>query len=225
MHPSSVEIAANFAASLERAARFDEPFRHFFARELFPAGVADDLACLPIAPPCLEGRSGRREYHNDARCFFNAATMRQFPVFDLVGRALQSSRVVEAIESLCGASLAGTFLRIEYAVDCEGFWLEAHTDLGVKKFTCLISLAETVEQSSLGTDIYTSDKRLYRRFPFLRNAALIFVPAGNTWHGFAERPIDGLRRSLILNYVAPEWQDREQLAFPADPVQSARCMD
>ena len=47
---------------------------------------------------------------------------------------------------------------------------------------------------------------------------MIFVPADNTWHGFEPREIPGVRQSLILNYVTPEWRAREQLAFPDQPV-------
>lgn len=218
MQISAADIAAHFAGRLARANRFDEPFAHFFAEELLPSPVADELANLPIKPPDLDGLSGKREYHNAARCFFNEATARLFPVFGPVATALQSALALAAIEALCAAKLGGTFQRIEYAVDGDGFWLEPHTDLGVKKFTCLISLAKDASESHLGTDIYRSDKSLYRRYPFHRNAGLIFVPAPDTWHGFAPRPIARHRRSLILNYVTAEWRDRDQLAFPDSPI-------
>lgn len=213
------DIAAHFAARLARAERFDMPFRHYYAEGLLPAAIVEDLVRLPVIPPRLDGLSGRREYHNAARFFCNAAAMQRFPVFDALARALQARAAVAAIETSCETSLAGTFLRIEYAADSDGFWLEPHTDLGVKKFTCLISLAEGELQSSLGTDIYTSDKQFYRRCPFHRGAALIFIPAHDTWHGFEKRSIEGCRRSLIVNFVGPEWRDRAQLAFPDDPVQ------
>jgi hypothetical protein len=220
MQHSAADIAARFAQSLAHASRFDEPFVHFFAAEILPPAVVGVLADLQIAPPDLEALSGKREYHNGARVFFNDATARLFPIFDPVAIALQSATAIDAIEALCATNLGGTFLRIEYAVDSDGFWLEPHTDLGVKKFTCLISLAKDENESHLGTDIYRPDKRLYRRIPFLRNAGLIFIPSPQTWHGFAPRPIARHRRSLILNYVASEWRDRDQLAFPDTPI---RC--
>ena len=49
-------------------------------------------------------------------------------------------------------------------------------------------------------------------------AALAFVPSDNTWHGFAPREIKQVRKSLIINYVTPEWRAREQLASPDTPV-------
>lgn len=218
MHPSADEIAAHFAASLARARRFEAPFRHFVAEDLFPAAVAEALAGLPVAPSDPDGLSGKRDYRNDTRCFFDAPTMQRFPIAAAVAGALQSRLVVDAVVDLCGAALAESFLRIEYAVDIDGFWLEPHTDLSVKKLTLLIFLAHSSYQSHLGTDLYSEDKQLHKTVPFLLNSGLLFVPGENTWHGFSKRPIRGERKSLIVNYVGSDWRDREQLAFSAVPV-------
>ena len=47
---------------------------------------------------------------------------------------------------------------------------------------------------------------------------MIFVPADDTFHGFERRPIKGVRKSLIINYVTDEWRAREQLAFGEAPI-------
>jgi hypothetical protein len=54
--------------------------------------------------------------------------------------------------------------------------------------------------------------------PYRRNRGLIFIPAADTWHGFHRRPIDGVRRSLIVNYVRSEWRSRLELAYPQSPI-------
>ncbi|MGD0186545.1 MAG: hypothetical protein ABSC25_15020 [Roseiarcus sp.] len=36
----------------------------------------------------------------------------------------------------------------------------------------------------------------------------------DAWRGFRRRPVDGVRRSLIINDVKPEWRSRHELAFP-----------
>ena len=69
-----------------------------------------------------------------------------------------------------------------------------------------------------GTDIYDSDLRPVGRSSAGFNAATIFVPGANTWHGFDKRPIHGVRRLLEINYVHPSWRDRNQLCFPDRPV-------
>ena len=116
--------------------------------------------------------------------------------------------------------LAGTYVRLEYAQDIDGFWLEPHTDLGVKRFTMLIYLNEGGSHGDdRGTDLFAAPDRWAKRAPFEDNTALIFVPGGDTWHGMSKRPIAGVRRSVIMNYVTQDWRAREQLAFPDKPVQ------
>ncbi len=214
----AAETADSIRASLSAAARYEEPYRHFYADDLLPQVLVEALALFPIEAPDPSRFFGKREDQNATRLYVNAATMRRFPVLARLAEALQSKRVVGEIAALSAAPLEGTHLRLEYAVDCDGFWLEPHTDLGEKKFTCLISLAEGEEQADLGTDIYSPHNRLHKRAPFRRNGALMFVPGAATCHGFEKRPIAGLRRSLILNYVGPQWRERGQLAFPDRPI-------
>ncbi len=135
-----------------------------------------------------------------------------------VAEALQSPPIVRLIAESFAAPIDDTFLRLEYAQDVDGFWLEPHTDLGVKKFTCLIYLSNGPGHGKLGTDIYWSKERHYGVSPFKRGAAMVFVPADDTWHGFEKRRIEGVRRSVILNYVTHDWRAREQLSFPESPV-------
>ena len=47
--------------------------------------------------------------------------------------------------------------------------------------------------------------------PYAANAGLIFIPGKDTWHGFGKRPINGVRTSLIINVVSPEWRDKWEL--------------
>ena len=115
-----------------------------------------------------------------------------------------------------------TYVRVEYAQDIDGFWLKPHTDIGVKMFTMLIYMSDDPRHADLGTDIYADENTHVGRSPFEPNAAMIFVPSKNTWHGFEKRPIHGVRRSIIVNYVTNDWRAREQLAFPQTPVSAAR---
>jgi hypothetical protein len=215
--PPPADIAAAFCCSLDGATRFEEPFLHFYVDNLLPNAVAEELAALPFALPAPSRTTGRRD-DNAGRIFFGVAEMALYPAMQAVAEALQSPAVTRQIGALFAAPLRGCHLRLEYTIDEDGFWLEPHTDIGVKKFTCLISLADYNLQSSLGTDIYNMDNSLHKRAPFRRNGALMFVPSAESWHGFAPRPIEGRRKSLILNYVGPGWRARDQLSFPEEPV-------
>jgi hypothetical protein len=209
---------ANLCAAFANPTAFDSPYRHWIVRDVFPAGVPDTLFHLPFPTADLHGISGKRELHNDTRLYFDAANNARFAECGAVADAFQSPEVVEAIEKNTGADLTGTYVRLEYAQDIDGFWLEPHTDLGVKKFTMLIYLGDGPDQDDLGTDIYADHETWAKRPPFTPNTALIFVPGDNTWHGFERRQIKGVRKSVIMNYVTDEWRAREQLAYPTTPV-------
>ncbi len=213
---STADIARAFQASLDARKTFEEPYRHYLIDNVLPPVVAKSLADLPFDAPHLDGVSGRREVHNDTRSYFDAENVVRYPVMRAMAEAFQSTEVVRAIHKAFDAPVDDTFLRLEYALDIDGFWLEPHTDLGVKKFTCLLYLSENHED--LGTDIYRDKATHFGVSPFVRNSAMVFVPSDSTWHGFEKRPIRGVRKSVILNYVTHEWKAREQLSYPGTPV-------
>jgi len=211
-------VAASLISCFDLSRFRAEPFRYWLLEDILPADVCVGIDAIPVAPPEIGDTRGKRETHNSSRLFFGAENRARYSVCDALGAGFQSLGVVERIELLGDVKLRESFLRIEYCLDTDGFWLAPHTDIGVKKFTCLISLADDDSQSSLGTDIYNVDNRLYKRAPFHRNGALMFVPSHESLHGFAPRPIRGRRKSIILNYVGPEWRSKDQLAFPDAPI-------
>jgi hypothetical protein len=215
---TTADIIASVVASINARQTFDAPYRHWLIENIFPDHVADELADIPVSAPALAGVSGKRELHNDQRSYFDIPSMDRFPVMRKVAEALQSKEVTKAICTGFGAPIDDTFLRLEYAVDTDGFWLQPHTDLGVKKFTCLIYLSSGAGHDELGTDIYEREDKHFGRSPFKRNSAMIFVPGENTWHGFEKRTIQGQRKSVILNYVTHAWLAREQLSYPNETV-------
>jgi hypothetical protein len=211
------DVESTMLASIASAERRTSPYTNWRMRDVFPEAVARALAELPFHAVDLHGVSGRRELHNDQRSYFALDVLDRHPVARQVAEAFQSPRMVEAIMAATGAKLAGTYLRIEYAIDISGFWLEPHTDLGVKSYTMLYQLG-TDGQEDLGTDVYVDKETWAERVPFGWNSALVFVPSDRTWHGFEARKINTPRRSVIINYVTDEWRAREQLAFPNEPV-------
>ncbi|HEV7157623.1 MAG TPA: hypothetical protein VGN38_04620 [Caulobacteraceae bacterium] len=211
-------VSAGLVDAFARAASEATPFRHWMVLGVFPPGLTAALRRLPFGPPDLGGVSGKRELHNDQRHYFDAANNARFEACGAVATAFQSPRVAGAIERATGADLSGSYVRLEYAQDSDGFWLQPHTDLGVKRFTMLIYLAEGDDQSDLGTDLYADPGAWAKRSPFVDNTALVFVPGDDTWHGLERRPIAGLRRSVIMNYVTDAWRERWQLAYPETPV-------
>ncbi|MDX2257952.1 MAG: 2OG-Fe(II) oxygenase [Hyphomicrobiaceae bacterium] len=204
--------------SMAASKRMEAPYRHWFLTGCMPQAAVETVLGLPFPAPALGGLSGKRELHNATRTYFDAGNMEKFPVCRALNEAFQSDALTRDIASYFGTSLDGSYLRVEYAQDTDGFWLEPHTDLGVKLFTMLLYISPDPQHAELGTDIYDNDKKHVGRSPFESNAALVFVPSNITYHGFEPRRIEGVRKSIIINYVTNEWRAREQLAYPETPI-------
>jgi hypothetical protein len=211
-------IVGTLRESFLSAPRNEAPYPHWFVQRCLPAAAADQITELPFPAPELGGVSGKREVHNATRKYFDQENSARYPVCKAFNDAFQDPRVTGTIEKTFGTKLSGTYLRVEYAQDIDGFWLEPHTDLGVKVFTMLLYLSKLPSHSGLGTNIYDRDKKDVGRSPFEPNGAMVFVPSNVTYHGFEPCKIEGVRKSVIINYVTDEWRAREQLAFPDRPI-------
>jgi hypothetical protein len=211
-------VVATFLGCLDRSEPGTYPFRHWLLSDILPDEVCAAIDALPVAPPRIMDTLGKRETHNSSRLFFGRDQQAAYPVCAAVAAGLQDDVVVRGLEALCGPTLKGSFLRIEYCLDTDGFWLEPHTDIGAKLFTMLIYLSDDPGSEAWGTDLYDPEMRLVATTPYQRNHGFIFIPGADTWHGVRRRPINGVRRSLIVNYVKPEWRSRHELAFPETPV-------
>ena len=220
MIASTNNVVDALSRSFASASKNTQPYPHWQLRNCLPQDVANAMIAMPFQAPGLDGLSGKRELHNNTRTYFDAANQAKFPVVRLVSEALQDARTTTMIERQFAINLAGSYLRIEYAMDIDGFWLEPHTDLGVKLFTFLLYLSTDPGHADLGTDIYDANKAHVGRSPFVSNGAMVFVPGSDTYHGFEKRPIAGVRKSVIINYVTDEWRAREQLADPGSPIGS-----
>ena len=194
------------------------PFRHWQPCEMLPPSLWPLLLSLPFAPPAIAATQGRRETHNAQRRFVTEATRAALPGCAALAEAFQDEATIGLIGDLTGTDLTGASLRIECCLDTEGFWLEPHTDIGAKRFTMLIYLSRHPDAASWGTDLLDAAGTVLGRASGTFNTGLVFIPAADTWHGFAPRPIAGVRRSLIVNYVGPEWRARDELAYPGHPV-------
>ena len=212
------DVAAQFLDCLDRSARSEFPFRHWLLTRMLPAESCEAIVGLPIDARVHGDTMGRRETNNSLRVFFEPKNRAAYPVCADVAAALQSPAVVRRLQDLCGIDLTGSYLRIEYCLDTDGFWLESHTDIGAKRFTMLLYLSDTPGCEAWGTDLMDKDGNVVATTPYHRNDGFIFIPGSETWHGFSPRRIDGVRRSLIVNYVIPEWRSRHELAFPDQPV-------
>ncbi|MGO4869057.1 MAG: 2OG-Fe(II) oxygenase [Roseiarcus sp.] len=210
----SASVATSLIGCFDASHFGAQPFRHWLLDNILPGDVCSGIDAIAVAPPKIDDTLGKRETHNSSRLFFGVDNRARYPACDALGAGFQSSGVVDRIEKLCDVKLRESYLRIEYCLDTDGFWLEPHTDIGAKLFTMLVYLSTEPGSEAWGTDILDANLNLVVTAPYKRNAGLIFIPGADTWHGFHRRPINGVRRSLIINYVKPEWRSRHELAFP-----------
>ena len=201
-----------FLASLAHCRAETAPFRHWLLEDALAAETGDAIARLPVAPAANGLYDGTREVNNSTRVFFDADMCGRHPACAATVATFKDPTVIAAIEETCAVDLSGGLLRIEYTQDRTGFWLEPHTDISVKLFTMLVYLGRDPDLADCGTDIYDGDHKWVGRAPYGFNKGLIFIPGSDTWHGYAPRPIAGVRKSIIVNYVTDDWRDRFELA-------------
>ena len=215
---SLVRLRAALDHCFESNLKVDIPYTYWQLQDIFPAEVVDALLALQVEQGDMDYRVGRREINNSQRAYFDTQRRETTPVCDAIARLFQSQETIAAIKKTYGSDINKTYLRIEFAQDTDGFWLEPHTDLGVKKFTMFVYLSRDKQSHSWGTSLYTDPQSSFFNTSYKSNGGLIFHPSASTWHGFAKRPMNGVRKSLIINYVTDEWRARNELAFPDTPV-------
>ncbi len=213
-NPNSEAIKKAFFAAMSASDAHRIPYPHWLLQGALPEQTARQLANLPFPAPDTMEHDGRRETNNAKRVYFTPENQKKFEVCASFVTAFDHPEMRETLKRETGAALDDALLRVEYCQDTGSFWLEPHTDIAVKKFTMLIYLSDDPALANCGTDVYDSspEHNLVHTAPYGFNGGLIFVPASDTWHGFHRRTIDGIRKSLIINYVAPDWRDRWELA-------------
>lgn len=219
--PTIADTAQHFIGALKFSRREDNPYRHWKLREALPEKICTGVLVLPIAPPMIEECAGVRDFldNNKKRSFFTPQLRADFPAAEVFASALQLPEVARQLsETLGNDELEGSYLRMEYIQDTNGAWLKPHCDIYEKLFSMVIYLCTGPEAKNWGTDIYDANQKWCGRAVAEFNSAVIFIPGNATWHGFDKRPIIGVRRLLEINYVRPNWRDREQLAFPEQPI-------
>jgi len=213
-------LEAQAAGIFEQMPCVHKPFKHWLFGNAFPLELSREIIKLPINPSSIVETYGKRDSHNDVRRFFSPDMQTIHPVMQAIAALFQSSLVVRALEKSCGVNLSGSFLRIEYCQDKQGFWLEPHRDIKEKRMTMQIYLNTDEDAATLGTDLYDNNKKPFSTAPSIIGQGMIFIPSEpESWHGFEKRPIKGIRRSLIINYVDDDWRAVHELAFPGQRVE------
>ncbi len=208
------KAAEQFMACLKSANHQKWPFDFWLLENALTKQDVEDILALPFTPPNGAVFNGRREANNATRVYFTKENQERYPVCGRLARGFNQPRVRKLITETTGADLSDGHLRIEYCQDEPGFWLEPHTDILVKKYTMLVYLSDDPGLKLAGTDIHEGppDFKYVTSAPYGLNKGVIFIPGANTWHAVGHHPIQGLRRSIIINFVTSAWRDQWELA-------------
>ena len=198
---------------MNRVTHGTHPYDHWLLDDVLPESVIDDVLDLPFTPPQIGVFGGSRESNNATRVYFNEANQEKYSVCREVVDTFRAPAVIETLQRVTGANLSKTLLRIEHCQDANGFWLEPHPDISVKRFSMLLYLSDDPRLEDAGTDMYgpAPEFKWEGRAEYGKNKGMIFVPAANTMHGYSRRPINGIRKSLMINYVTQDWRNVHEL--------------
>lgn len=210
--------ARDLWSSLDQAPMQSEPYPHHVLNNLFDPQLIDGILDLPFEPLNLDYTAGTREQFNTVRRYITPEITEHYEAAQRVAEAFLDPAVIQKLESMGGICLKDSLLRIEYAIDADKFWLKPHTDLGVKLVTMLIYLSKDEDAATWGTDIYKDADNFHSTVPYQSNRALLFFPTDKTWHGFEPRSINGIRKTLIVNFVTQAWLNRQELVHPTKVV-------
>ncbi|MDI2091185.1 2OG-Fe(II) oxygenase [Commensalibacter oyaizuii] len=207
--------ALHVQQSIQQAKEYSFPYTHWMLEDVIPSYICDSLLeWMPDEKAISGDIQGRRENNNQNRVFVNPLKQEQDKRCAALAYAFNVQETRDLFSKMTGTDLSNTWLRLELCLDKDGFWLEPHTDIGAKKLTFLVSLSVGDEATSWGTDIMNAQGDSLARSSGKFNSALLFIPGKDTWHGFKKRPINGIRRTLIINYVDSSWHAKHELAFP-----------
>lgn len=200
--------------SIRQALGSAQPYQHWLLKDVLPSAICDSLLeWMPDAKAISGDIQGRRENNNQNRVFVNSQKQQEDQRCAALAQAFEAQETRDLFTEMTGADLSDTWLRLELCLDKEGFWLEPHTDIGAKKLTFLVSLSLGEGAETWGTDIMNAQGDSLGRSSGKFNSAFLFIPGKDTWHGYKKRPMSGIRRTLIMNYVDKNWRAKHELAF------------
>ncbi|MBN9063526.1 MAG: hypothetical protein BGP06_13205 [Rhizobiales bacterium 65-9] len=226
----------------DRRADHERPFPYHVVTDPVAAPLREDLRALPAASRAM---TGARSDGNDSRFYFNPSVRAAHRPADMLARVFQDRDVVAALAAASGALLKSAYLLMELACDCGVSELHPHRDLGVKRFTGLFYLSDDPKLADARTDLYTPKpdraarisaavaqgrdpdradfEQATARPPHGARFGYFFTPSDVSWHGFDRRPLNGLRQTIIVNYLGPAasgetYRNVQNLAFPDEPI-------
>lgn len=181
------------------------PDTWFHIHKCFTPSIADKL--LTFFPDHEEKPiTGKREGANKFRQF---VSKQRTPELAKIFADFETQALRHHFSDITGVDCTQGHLRIELCQDGPGFYLDTHVDIPEKLITLQIYLGTGKED--WGTTLYYPQGAVHRTVPFLHNSGWMGHKDAPLLHGVIKEKVDGLRKSVIINYVVGNWRDTEQL--------------
>jgi len=143
------------------------------------------------------------------------------PRFGDLIEEIRSEPVARAFSEKFDMDLTGRPLMITVRGRCQEKDGRIHSDSAAKLVTALLYFNESWEAEGgrlrLLCGLNDLDDAIAEVVP-AADTLVAFRRSGRSFHG--HKSFSGVRRSLIVNYVKPEWRSRHELAFPDRPIGS-----
>lgn len=189
---------------LKKHEEFNYPGHWFLVNEAFDKSLMDKIQSLFSNHALITEFDGRRAAANEFRQFITRDNDH-----DKLFAFLDTPEAKQYFTDLTGVDCTNGKLRVELCQDAPGFYLENHIDIPEKLITLLVFVGDG--PLYWGTSIFTDENEYIRTVPFKHNAGWLTHKNADIIHGVRENTIDGLRKSVIINYVIGDWRDTEQL--------------
>ena len=177
----------------------------FHIHQCFTDKVASKI--LDYFPePNEKPNTGKRDGASKFRQFVSKS---ETPELAKLFADFDTSSIRHHFTDITGVDCTQGHLRIELCQDGPGFFLDTHVDIPEKLITLQIYLGEGKED--WGTTLFYESGRVHRTVPFIHNSGWLGHKDGPLLHGVLKEKVDGIRKSVIINYVVGNWRDTEQL--------------
>ncbi len=208
----NTDLLKTVSGNLEKERSEHEPFNHWIFDKVLDEKTVDSLLAIPFKAPTIFDHWGKRDAYNSSRIFFTPENCKANSTLKNIVNVFNNPDVISQLGNMVDVDLSKGKLRIEYTLDTGHFWLEPHCDIPEKLLTFLVYLSKDPDSHKWGTVLYNEDKHYVGQAPYKSNTGLMFCAGENTWHGFREQNIRGVRKNLIINYVTKDWRSKQELA-------------
>lgn len=179
------------------------PLRWVHVVQCWSDDTADKL--LEYFPkPIPVDYDGRRASANEFRTF---VTRDKTPELAELFSNFDTPEARAYFTDLSGVDCSQGKLRIELCQDGPGFWLENHIDIPEKLITLQVYLGDG--KHNWGTELFWETGQI--TVPFEHNSGWLGNKHNKIIHGVPKKTVDGIRKSVIINYVVGDWNDKDQL--------------